>query len=101
MFRCIGQQEVNGKLVRCERESEVPSVIGRPEFGWLCSDCANASPRKGSRNRTGFATLNPDEEVNVGALQVDPDEYRDQAESSFAAGIRRSAVLDSDYYEED
>ena len=99
IFQCIGQKytqehaDAQRKLTRCMNTSPTPTRADKPEWGYICPECANAPANRSN----GQAR----EEVNVGALQVDPDEYRDQAESSFAAGVRRSAVMDTDYYEED
>lgn len=87
MFQCIGQRQVRehagqpSKLVQCTNESEIPTRADKPEWGWLCSDCANRSP-------SGARPL--EEKVNVGAMQADPEEYRDQIAAGFANGARRS-----------
>jgi hypothetical protein len=44
-------------LAGCGALSSVPTNPARPEWGWLCSDCANERPRRGSQNSTGFSVL--------------------------------------------
>ena len=86
-FQCIGQRKIRsheedrGNLVRCTNISEVPSNPSRPEFGWLCSECANAPAAPHSSMTEG---------VNVGAVQSETREYRDQIESGFMLGMRDS-----------
>lgn len=87
MYRCIGQKRVRlhesdrGQLVRCLAESEIPSNPDRPDFGYLCSECANAPPVQHSPIAERF-------EAN--ATQNEASEYRDQMESGLMIGIRGS-----------
>jgi len=83
-FQCIGQKRVRGhegergNLVRCSSVSEVPSNSNHPEWGWLCSECSNAPAAPHSPMT---------ESVNVGGVQVENREYRDQIESGFMLGM--------------
>lgn len=87
MFQCIGQKRTvvhEGErvaLVRCSTESPVPSNVDHPEWGFLCSICANA-PAVRNSPRT--------EPIDVSAMQSDPEEYKDQMESGLMMGIRGS-----------
>lgn len=86
-YQCIGQKRVRnhesdrGSLVRCQNMSLVPSNPARPDWGFLCSDCAGAPAVKNSPKT---------ETVNVGAMQSDPEEYKDQMEAGLMMGIRGS-----------
>jgi hypothetical protein len=86
-YRCIGHQQVRehagqpSKLVQCTNESETPTNIDKPSWGFLCPQCSNAAPR-------GAKPF--EDAVNVGAMQCDIEEYRDQVSSGFANGARRS-----------
>jgi hypothetical protein len=44
-------------IAGCGAVSSIPSNPARPEWGWLCSNCANAPVRRGSHNSTGFCVL--------------------------------------------
>jgi len=44
-YTCIGKHRDNhGHMVECTNTSETPTNPARPEWGYLCSDCANARP---------------------------------------------------------
>lgn len=85
MYTCIGRYRVRnhagekGELVQCFRTSETPSNPYRPEWGFICETCA--------ASRTSNAPLM--ESDNVGAMQSDASEYRDQIASGFATGASR------------
>lgn len=81
MYRCIGQSASKG---RCTNERETPSNPDRPEWGFLCSECANAPANRNSP----MASMRHAEPVNVGAMQADIQEYKDQTESGFMRGMQ-------------
>lgn len=84
MFQCIGQhKDKGGSLTRCGNTSETP--IWKDIY--LCSSCANERPNKHSPLV---------ENSNVGAMQTDAAEYKDQMESGFMHGIRGSILDESD-----
>lgn len=41
MLSCIGKLKDHGKIVSCTNVSEIPTNPERPEWGYLCSECAN------------------------------------------------------------
>lgn len=46
-YICIGKyQGAHGQLLPCTNTSEVPTNPDRPEWGFLCSDCANSKPNR-------------------------------------------------------
>ena len=54
MYTCIGKQRTNhGAIIQCANTSKTPSVLNRPEWGFLCHSCANARPN-------GRPHFNPD-----------------------------------------
>jgi hypothetical protein len=55
MIQCIGITE-NGQ--RCTATSEKPSHPRWPDI-YLCPQCANQPPRKGSRNSAGIVLERP------------------------------------------
>jgi hypothetical protein len=85
MLQCIGQRKVAHqkdkriKMERCAQTSETPSDLRWPDI-YLCAQCANS--------RQANSTLS--ESPNVGGMQCDYTEFRDQIASGFAAGARRS-----------
>ena len=85
-YRCIGHHRINNRrndrteLVQCEKESETPSNPDKPEWGYICADCANELPH---------ARKEYEEPDNLGAAQCDPAEFRDQIAAGFASGARR------------
>jgi hypothetical protein len=91
LYRCIGQhrerEHSDSKpiLVRCTNESETPSNPNHPEWGFLCAKCSGEAPH-GPRET--------EERTNVGAVQCDPEEYRDQMESGFMMGMHSSKEED-------
>ena len=93
MFNCIGKRRVKrhstdkGELVACTNRSEVASNPARPEWGFLCPDCANAAP-------AGAPTIQ--EEFNAAAMQADPSEFRDQIASGFMTGMHDSDRIDGE-----
>ena len=84
MIQCIGKTRVRqhasekGELVQCTNQGEPTNPL-RPDWGFLCASCA------ASRTSTSLLT----EDVNVGGMQADPEEYRDQIASGFATGASR------------
>jgi len=75
MYTCIGKHRTKHKgIVSCTKTSETPTWKDQ----YLCSECAN-----GRQGRGEF------ENQNVGAMQADPLEYRDQVVSGFASGASR------------
>jgi hypothetical protein len=85
-FTCIGQHKISNRrnersqLIRCTATSEVPSIPGREDLGWLCESCSSELPH----GRPQY-----EEDTNVGATQADPLEFKDQIASGFASGARR------------
>lgn len=53
IYQCVGKK-VDG--VRCNAviDLDKPPNPEHPTWPWLCSDCANAPARKGSRNSNGI-----------------------------------------------
>lgn len=90
-YRCIGKHRIRQHadsiaiLVQCMNESEVPSNPNKPEWGWLCPTCSSEKPQE---------TPAAEEKFNVGAMQCDVEEYKDQIESGFMAGIHSSKEED-------
>ena len=56
MYRCIAIDE---KGVQCDSTSETPTNATHPEWGYLCSPCANQPARSGSRNTHGIVLERP------------------------------------------
>jgi len=83
MFQCIGQKKTSDGLIRCINTSETPNNENHPEWGFLCSSCANSPAVRNSPTT---------EAANVSAMQSDPREYKDQMEAGFMTGIRGSAL---------
>jgi hypothetical protein len=85
-FRCIGQKRISNRrndrseLIRCTNESEIPNREDKPEWGWLCPSCSGEKPK-------GPKTY--EEAENLGAMQADPAEYKDQIAAGFASGAAR------------
>lgn len=52
IYPCIGK-------CGASKEFEVAPYPEHPDWGWLCSTCANTPARKGSRNSTGFVAETP------------------------------------------
>lgn len=49
-IRCIGKsKDQHGNVSQCSHTSETPTNPARPEWGFLCPDCANAAPNRNSR----------------------------------------------------
>ncbi len=49
-IRCIGKsKDQHGTVSQCSHTSETPTNPARPEWGFLCPDCANAAPNRNSR----------------------------------------------------
>ena len=90
-YRCIGRHKVKqhadstAVFVQCTNESETPSNLSHPEWGFLCPSCASEQISW---------TPAAEERFNAGAMQCDAEEYRDQIESGFMAGIRSSKEED-------
>src|SRR5271154_7046079 len=86
-YICIGHRKISNRrnersqLVRCTNESETPSILGRPEFGYLCEECSSQPPH---------ARKEYEEAENLGAAQCDPAEFKDQIGYGFSAGARRT-----------
>jgi hypothetical protein len=65
LFRCIGQKE-RGR--RCENEFQ-PTLSGpvpnpeHPTWPYLCPQCANEPPRKGSTNTCGIVQERPNKGI--------------------------------------
>ena len=70
-YTCIGKTRTRQGVVSCTNTSTTPTWKDQ----YLCSSCANG--------RAGR------DETNVGAMQTDPEEYRDQVAAGFAAGASR------------
>lgn len=69
-FQCIGTRSDGSRCLTVktvERADDVPDadqpLVPYPDFParkhYLCSDCANEPPRKGSRNSSGFVAETP------------------------------------------
>lgn len=43
MYQCIGKRlGPHGEVKQCTATSETPTNPAKPQWGWLCSECANA-----------------------------------------------------------
>lgn len=74
MFRCIGQtRDKQGNLTQCAMMSDKPSVPDKPEWGFLCSACANRPPERFSR-------------VSNGIEELDLEEFKNQVDETAGAG---------------
>lgn len=85
MRQCIGKTRVRnhagekGELIQCANTTTTCFDEAHPNWGYICPSCA------ASRTSTQPMT----ESNNVGAMQSDASEYRDQIASGFATGASR------------
>lgn len=80
MYKCIGKRyDEHRQLVECQNTSDSPSRADRPEWGYLCETCSGGKAK--------FHKMES-EPTNLAAMQCDPEEFRDQIESGFMAGMR-------------
>lgn len=59
VYQCIGQSRETG---RCRNTSPTPSNHARPDWGFLCQQCANAKPTTKGRDSHGFSILERDDD---------------------------------------
>ena len=51
-YRCVGRTPKGDQCINFTASD--PPYPEHPNWPYLCSDCANAEPRKGSRNSSGI-----------------------------------------------
>jgi hypothetical protein len=67
-MQCIGNFRLSsGVTVRCPNLSDNPSNLQHPEWGFLCSKCANSNP-------------NPRQQLQVDFPEADKPNYDDDVE---------------------
>lgn len=65
MYICIGKRKMNHhETVACTNTSLTPSVPAHPEWGFLCSECANTR-QNGRRPQYEAQYVESDNEIDV------------------------------------
>lgn len=76
MFTCIGKRRgPHGEIAACTNTSEIPSNPARPDWGFLCSDCANAKPNRRPRISLEIPDVDPPNVPDVDPTEAEYQGY--------------------------